>query len=99
MYILDRGLRPSYDFPPFLKLSFWEYNWQVPLVKFQQNFFLLGERGGQSGLIGEFLVKNGDFFSFSSLFSNFGLHIQFQGLKTMYSNDVKDFQVFLAANM
>ena len=39
-------------------------------------------------------MKNGDFFSFSSLFSNFGVHIQFQGIKTMYSNEVKYFQVF-----
>ena len=44
-------------------------------------------------------MKNGDFFSFSSLFSNFELHIQFQGLKTMYSNDIKYFQVFSAVNM
>ena len=61
--------------------------------------YFLGERAAQSGLIGEFLVKNDDFFTFSSLFKHFQPHIPFQGLKTIKSNEVQQFHVFSAVNM
>ena len=41
----------------------------------------------------------GDFFSFLSIFLDIGLHIPFQGLKTIKSNEVQQFQVFAAVNM
>ena len=41
----------------------------------------------------------GDFFSFLSIFLDIGLHIPFQGLKTIKSNEVQQFQVFSAVNM
>ena len=60
-----------------------------PTSQICSEFFFLGERGAQSGLIGEFLVKNGDFFTFSSLFKHFRPHIPFQGLKTINYYEMK----------
>ena len=41
----------------------------------------------------------GDFFSFLSIFLDIGLHIPFQGLKTIKSNELQQFQVLTAVNM
>ena len=63
-----------------------------------QNFFLACGKA-RSWVIGGFLLIFADFFSFSSIFLDIGLHIPFQGLKTIKSNEVQQFQVFSAVNM
>ena len=63
-----------------------------------QNFFLACGKA-RSWVIGGFLLIFSDFFSFSSIFLDTGLHIPFQGLKTIKSNEVQQFQVFSAVNM
>ena len=63
-----------------------------------QNFFLACGKA-RSWVIGGFLLIFADFFTFLPLFLDFGIHIPFQGLKTIKSNEVQQFQVFSAVNM
>ena len=63
-----------------------------------QNFFLASGKA-RSWVIGGFSLIFADFFTFLSIFLDLRLLIPFQGLKTIKSNEVQQFQVFSAVNM